>query len=143
MRRRQQPSMLLCALAAVPPVTSGNLLQQLQGNYVFVVGFWAWAAAQFMKVRPQILCKFCLEGWMQGSDAREGLPSCDGCPWAMQIFTKRMKEGIWDITAVVDSGGMPSSHSALCMVRAPAPPPPQLRPWPGTVSEVALFRCLI
>lgn len=33
-----------------------------------------------------------------------------------QIFTKRVKEGVWDITAIVDSGGMPSSHSALVMV---------------------------
>lgn len=72
--------MLLCAVAAVPSATSATLLEQLQGNYVFVVGFWAWAAAQFMK-----------------------------------IFTKRVKEGVWDLTAVVDSGGMPSSHSALCM----------------------------
>lgn len=67
--------------AAAVPLTSlkGNLLQQLSGNYVFVVGFWAWFAAQFMK-----------------------------------IFTKRVKEGVWDVTAIVDSGGMPSSHSALC-----------------------------
>ncbi len=34
----------------------------------------------------------------------------------LQIFTKRIKEGVWDVTAVVDSGGMPSSHSSLCMV---------------------------
>ena len=27
-----------------------SYLQQLQGNYVFVVGFWAWFAAQFAKV---------------------------------------------------------------------------------------------
>jgi acid phosphatase family membrane protein YuiD len=35
----------------------------------------------------------------------------------MQIFTKKMKQGIWDLRAIVDSGGMPSSHSALCTVR--------------------------
>lgn len=35
---------------------------------------------------------------------------------APQIFTKRFKKGVWDITAVVDSGGMPSSHSSLCSV---------------------------
>jgi Divergent PAP2 family len=34
------------------PLTSfqGNLLHQLSNNYVFVVGFWAWFAAQFCKV---------------------------------------------------------------------------------------------
>ena len=34
----------------------------------------------------------------------------------MQIFTKKLKQGVWDIRAIVDSGGMPSSHSALCTV---------------------------
>ena len=34
----------------------------------------------------------------------------------LQIFTKRIKKGVWDIRAIVDSGGMPSSHSALCAV---------------------------
>ena len=39
----------------------------------------------------------------------------------MQIFTKKIKQGVWDIRAIVDSGGMPSSHSALCTVdRFPA-----------------------
>eukprot|EP00879_Flechtneria_rotunda_P001085 GHRR01001226.1.p1 GENE.GHRR01001226.1~~GHRR01001226.1.p1 ORF type:complete len:291 (+),score=85.33 GHRR01001226.1:253-1125(+) len=32
----------------------------------------------------------------------------------LKIFTKRIKKGMWDIRAIVDSGGMPSSHSALC-----------------------------
>jgi Divergent PAP2 family len=32
-----------------------------------------------------------------------------------QIFTKRYKKGVWDLRAFVDSGGMPSSHSSLCM----------------------------
>ena len=36
---------------------------------------------------------------------------------AMQIFTKRWRKGVWDLKAIVDSGGMPSSHSALCSVR--------------------------
>lgn len=48
--QRQHSSILMCAVAAVPSVTPGTMLQQLQSNYVFVVGFWAWAAAQFMKV---------------------------------------------------------------------------------------------
>jgi acid phosphatase family membrane protein YuiD len=33
-----------------------------------------------------------------------------------QIFTKYLKKGVWDLRAIVDSGGMPSSHSALCAV---------------------------
>ena len=44
---------------------------------------------------------------------------CTPGPLPLQIFTKRIKEGVWDITAIVDSGGMPSSHSALCTVRCP------------------------
>ncbi|CAK0779515.1 hypothetical protein CVIRNUC_004791 [Coccomyxa viridis] len=32
----------------------------------------------------------------------------------LKIFTKKIKQGVWDIRAIVDSGGMPSSHSALC-----------------------------
>ncbi|KAL3149064.1 prolyl aminopeptidase [Trebouxia sp. C0010 RCD-2024] len=31
-----------------------------------------------------------------------------------KIFTKRWRKGVWDLKAIVDSGGMPSSHSALC-----------------------------
>ena len=38
-------------------------------------------------------------------------------PAALQIFTRRWRKGIWDLRAIVDSGGMPSSHSALCSVR--------------------------
>ena len=40
----------------------------------------------------------------------------------LQIFTKRWRKGVWDLKAVVDSGGMPSSHSALCSVRSSAVP---------------------
>jgi hypothetical protein len=42
--------------AAAVPLTSfqGNLLHQLSNNYVFVVGFWAWFAAQFCKVGPVV-----------------------------------------------------------------------------------------
>lgn len=44
-------------------------------------------------------------------------------PCAMlQIFTKRWRKGVWDLKAIVDSGGMPSSHSALCSVRSSAAP---------------------
>ena len=35
-----------------------------------------------------------------------------------KIFTCYFKKGIWDVTQVVSSGGMPSSHSSLCMVRS-------------------------
>ena len=33
----------------------------------------------------------------------------------LQVFTKRAKKGVWDLSALVDSGGMPSSHSALAV----------------------------
>jgi hypothetical protein len=40
------------------------------------------------------------------------------CGWFLaqflKIFTKRYKQGVWDARAFLDSGGMPSSHSALC-----------------------------
>ncbi len=39
---------------------------------------------------------------------------CAALTSTLQIFTKRLKKGVWDIRAIVDSGGMPSSHSALC-----------------------------
>jgi acid phosphatase family membrane protein YuiD len=35
---------------------------------------------------------------------------------ALQIFTHRIKKGVWDLKAIVASGGMPSSHSALVAV---------------------------
>lgn len=34
-----------------------------------------------------------------------------------KIFTCYVKKGVWDVTQVVSAGGMPSSHSSLCMVR--------------------------
>ena len=40
----------------------------------------------------------------------------------LQIFTKRWRKGVWDLKALVDSGGMPSSHSALCSVGSSAVP---------------------
>ncbi|KAI3433751.1 hypothetical protein D9Q98_003558 [Chlorella vulgaris] len=40
------------------------------------------------------------------------------CGWFLaqflKIFTKRYKRGVWDARAFFESGGMPSSHSALC-----------------------------
>ncbi len=52
-----------------------------------------------------IVC--CQTGWRRGRHS---------CCVGLQIFTKRIKQGVWDIRAIVDSGGMPSSHSALCTV---------------------------
>jgi len=31
-----------------------------------------------------------------------------------KIFTKRYKKGVWDVMAMFEPGGMPSSHSSLC-----------------------------
>lgn len=67
-------------LGAAPVVmVSPSVWEMLAGNYVFVVGFWGWFMAQFLK-----------------------------------IFTKWYKTGRFSLRAFVDSGGMPSSHSALC-----------------------------
>ena len=45
------------------------------------------------------------------------------CAWGIaqvaKVFTHKFKKGKWDVLQVVASGGMPSSHSSLCMVRAP------------------------
>ncbi|KAK9820203.1 hypothetical protein WJX72_007435 [[Myrmecia] bisecta] len=80
-RKSQQPQLGALLLGSlVAPNLPGGGWSELFNNYVFVVGFWGWFTAQFMK-----------------------------------IFTKRYKYGVWDIRAIVDSGGMPSSHSALCM----------------------------
>uniref|UniRef100_A0A383W5Z8 Uncharacterized protein n=1 Tax=Tetradesmus obliquus TaxID=3088 RepID=A0A383W5Z8_TETOB len=35
------------------------------------------------------------------------------CAQTLKIFTHRIKKGVWDLKAIVASGGMPSSHSAL------------------------------
>jgi uncharacterized protein len=32
-----------------------------------------------------------------------------------KVFTKRATAGVWDVSALADSGGMPSSHSALAV----------------------------
>lgn len=61
------------------PTLPGNGFNDLFTNRVFLAGYWAWFAAQLLK-----------------------------------IFTKRARKGVWDVRAIVDSGGMPSSHSALC-----------------------------
>lgn len=48
---QRHPGLCMGAAAAVPLTSfQGDLLHQLSNNYVFVVGFWAWFAAQFCKV---------------------------------------------------------------------------------------------
>jgi len=69
----------LALAAAALPAALAEAFAELMGNRVFLVGFWAWFLAQFLK-----------------------------------IFTRRWKSGVWDVRAMVDSGGMPSSHSAFC-----------------------------
>ncbi|EFJ45394.1 hypothetical protein VOLCADRAFT_94209 [Volvox carteri f. nagariensis] len=73
-----QPGLAMLAAVAIPPIP-GNGVTDLLTNRVFLVGFWSWFTAQFLK-----------------------------------IFTKRFKKGIWDAGAMLESGGMPSSHSSLC-----------------------------
>lgn len=36
-------------------------------------------------------------------------------PSSIQVFTKRAKKGVWDLSALVAAGGMPSSHSSLAV----------------------------
>jgi len=38
----------------------------------------------------------------------------------LQVFTWRFKKGVWDLRAIVQPGGMPSSHSSLCAVSEPS-----------------------
>jgi hypothetical protein len=111
------------ALAAVP----GCSLADLLANRVFMASFTAWFIAQFAKVSSN-------RGlWRRGAGSGEPArrrarrrahwrasggsapPRCR----AAQIFTRRFKTGKWDVRAIVDSGGMPSSHSALCSVSGP------------------------
>lgn len=73
-----QSGYAMLAALAIPQIP-GNGLSDLLTNRVFLVGFWSWFSAQFLK-----------------------------------IFTKRFKKGVWDLGAMMESGGMPSSHSSLC-----------------------------
>ncbi|GIL90624.1 hypothetical protein Vretimale_15758 [Volvox reticuliferus] len=73
-----QSGLLMLSALAIPPIP-GNGMIDLVTNRVFLVGFWSWFTAQFLK-----------------------------------IFTKRFKKGVWDVGAMLESGGMPSSHSSLC-----------------------------
>ena len=105
-RARSAPAWQQCLHSAsvmLVPALSRGTWQNLTSNHVFLVGFWAWLTAQTMKV-----CALCCSPCAR-------LPTAAEQPVA-QIFTKKVKKGVWDIKAVVDSGGMPSSHSSLCMV---------------------------
>ena len=104
----RSPSCQVClACMCFSPALSKGSWQNLKSNHVFLVGFWAWLTAQSMKVWACALaCHFWLECCPPGSHSGT----------SVQIFTKKYKKGVWDIKAIVDSGGMPSSHSSLCMV---------------------------
>jgi hypothetical protein len=73
-----------------------------------------------------LLCAAAAAGPLRGggaagvwADLSSNYVFCVGfCGWFLaqflKIFTKRYKTGVWDAGAFFDSGGMPSSHSALC-----------------------------
>lgn len=119
---------LAMAAAVVLPALPGGGVNDLFTNRVFLAGFWAWFTAQTLKVRTGA------GPLRQRACRRPGVVDapCAPAPGPMplahhhrrcrpQIFTKRLKKGVWDLRAIVDSGGMPSSHSALCAVSAPTP----------------------
>lgn len=93
---------LMLGIAVLP----GNGFADLGRNYVFMAGFWGWFLAQTCKVPVKSLQYAATWVTHEGEEV----------PY-MQIFTKRWRKGVWDLKAIVDSGGMPSSHSALCSVR--------------------------
>ena len=99
-----QYSLNSAAVMLVPALSRGTW-QNLASNHVFLVGFWAWLTAQTMKVHAPHASI-----WQAELDGHAQLGTA-------QIFTKKVKKGVWDVKAMVDSGGMPSSHSSLCMVR--------------------------
>lgn len=53
--------------------------------------------------------------------------------WAIaqiaKVFTYKIKKGTWNLSQLVASGGMPSSHSSLCMVRPLFSAAPFDTPW--------------
>jgi hypothetical protein len=86
----------------------------LLANRVFMAGFTGWFIAQFAKVRGAELSWHW--PWPAWRVQRRRLDPSPPRHAALQIFTRRFKTGKWDVRAIVDSGGMPSSHSALCSV---------------------------
>lgn len=75
----------------------------LRDNLSFVAGFWGWFIAQASLARACILPDITFPK-RHVHDAQ-----------VMKVFTYRYKKGEWNLKALVDSGGMPSSHSSLCM----------------------------
>lgn len=106
--RKSTKAAKLCVLFGVA-VLPGSGFAELGKNYVFMAGFWGWFLAQGCKVRFSD-CKPFQAEYAEASFDR---------PLKLQIFSKRWRKGVWDLKAIVDSGGMPSSHSALCSVSAP------------------------
>jgi acid phosphatase family membrane protein YuiD len=110
------------AAMSVLPLLPGGGVTDLFTNRVFLAGFWAWFCAQTLKVRLRNGRLLAAPRWSQSGVAVCALAatSHDAPPpphtHTPQIFTKRLKKGVWDLRAIVDSGGMPSSHSALCAV---------------------------
>ncbi len=105
--RGPRPLSQLCLLLGAV-VLPGKGFADLGQNYVFMAGFWGWFLAQSCKVHIATCTVAELLSLNNAVICRNEL---------LQIFTKRWRKGVWDLKAIVDSGGMPSSHSALCSVR--------------------------
>ena len=94
-------------MAALP--VGSRVWSDLLANEAFVAGFWGWLLAQ-------------VGSWVGGARPRVGArrsatdPARLGaCPQVGKIFTYRFTHGKWRLRALLDSGGMPSSHSSLCV----------------------------
>ena len=94
----------MLASALTTAVLPSGGWSDLGHNFIFQAGFWGWLIAQCLKV--SLALKKYTKSPLPGSSDRH----------ARQVFTKRYKQGVWDIKAMVDSGGMPSSHSSLTAV---------------------------
>lgn len=116
----QQLPLAMATVLALPVLPGGGV-NDLFTNRVFLAGFSAWFTAQTLKVRrgagrPRRWRRGCCNP--RAAAPRRCVRQRDlrRHPVPTQIFTKRLKKGVWDLRAIVDSGGMPSSHSALCAV---------------------------
>ena len=98
----RSPAAKICFLLSAAILPGGGFAD-LGKNYVFMAGFWGWFLAQTCKVQAAVAAVEC-KLWYTYMCVM------------LQIFTKRWRKGVWDLKAIVDSGGMPSSHSALCSV---------------------------
>ena len=117
-------AMTLAAVLVMPQLNGHCWGDLFTRNYVFKSGFCAWLLAQTMKV--PLLAFITNNARMHAVPAAGTVHTLIGLRKVLyrmahacsQIFTKRVKKGVWDLKAIVDSGGMPSSHSALCTVRS-------------------------